>query len=187
MISDAMNAGVSRGGLQSRTEIRVLICYILYNLKEPIDIERLKERLHFEGIANYFEIAFAIGDLEENGNIKVEFEENGRKFYGPSGDCDNIVSALGNTVPFTIRERSLDIADQIVSRRRNERGNKVDIEKIEQGFYVTCTVMEKDAQLVSVKLLVPDEESALIVKENFLNNPMLVLLNATNGLLGTKI
>ena len=187
MISDAMNAGVNPGGLQSRTEIRVLICYILHNLKEPIELERLKERLHFEGIANYFEIAFAISDLEENGNIVVDSEENGAKFYVASGDCDNIVSALGNSVPFSIRERSLDIADQIVSRRRNERSNKVDIEKTKNGVYVTCSVMEKDAELVAVKLLVPDDESALIIKENFLNNPMLALLNATNGLLGTKI
>lgn len=187
MISDAMNAGVNPGGLQSRTEIRVLICYILYNLKEPIELERLKERLHFEGIANYFELAFAIADLEENGNIKVEFEENGAKFYVASGYSKDIVEALGNTVPFTIRERSLEIAERIISRRRNERTNKVNIEKIENAVYVTCTVMERDAELISVKLMVPDEESALIIRENFLNDPMQVLLNATNGLLGTKI
>ena len=67
MFSDAMSAGVNPGGLQSRTEIRVLICYVLQYSSAPLPLDKLKERLHFEGIANYFETSYAISDLEESG------------------------------------------------------------------------------------------------------------------------
>ena len=187
MYSDALTAGVNPGGLNSRTEIRVLICYILNNIKAPISLERLKERLHFDGIANYFEVAFAISDLEENGNIGVFEEENGIKYYVATGDCSEIAKALGNSVPFSVRERSLEIANQIIARRNNQRNNTVSKEKTEYGIFVTCSVMDNERTLASVSLLVPDEETADVVIDNFLNNPIDVLLKATQGLTGTKI
>ncbi len=187
MYSDALTAGVTPGGLNSRTEIRVLICYILDNIKEPIALERLKERLHFDGIANYFEVAFAITDLEENGNIGVFEEENGLKFYVATGDCSEISKALGNSVPFSVRERSLEIANQVIERRRNQRNNKVNKEKTEFGVYVTCSVMDNELTLASISILVPDDETANTVVDNFLNDPIKVLLKATEGLTGTKI
>lgn len=187
MFSDAISAGVNPGGLRSRTEIRVLICYILTNINESVPLERVKERLHFDGIANFFETAYAITELEENGNIGVEREENGLKYYAPTGECKSIVEALGNSVPFTVRERAIEITEDILNRRRSERDNKVIKEKCQDGYYITCSVMELDRELVSVKLLVPDEQTADRVKERFYENPMQVLVNATNGLTGTKI
>ncbi len=187
ILSDAMSAGVNPGGLQSRTEIRVLICYLLTNSKVPLPLERVKEQLHFQGIANYFEVAFAIADLEENGNIGVAYEEDNLKFYVATGDCKNIAEALGNSVPLTVRERTVEIADKIIQRRTNERENRVTKEITEDGIYITCTCLDGSREMVSVKLLVPDDESADIVKENFLENPIQVLINATAGLTGEKI
>lgn len=187
MFSDAMSAGVNPGGLQSRTEIRVLICYVLQNSSAPLPLDKLKERLHFEGIANYFETSYAVSDLEDSGNIGVAFEEKGLKYYIAAGDSKNIAEALGNSVPLTIRERTMEISEQIIKRRKNERENKVEINKVENGVYVTCTVLDGDRDLVSVKLLVPDTDIAETVKENFLNNPMQVLINSTDGLIGAKL
>ncbi len=187
MYSDALTAGVKHGGLHSRTEIRVLICYILDNLSVPVSLERVKERLHFDGIANYFELTFAITELEENGNIGVVEEEDGVKYYIATGDCSEIAKALGNSVPFSVRERALEIAKQVIDRRRNQRENKVFKEKTEHGVYVTCSVMDRDLELATVKLLVPDDNTANIVTENFLKDPISVLAKATEGLTGTKI
>ncbi len=187
MLSDAMSAGVNPGGLQSRTEIRVLICYLLQNSKSPVPLDRIKERLHFEGISNYFETTFAISDLEASGNIGVVSEENGLKFYIATGDCKNIAEALGNSVPLSVRERTMEISEEIIRRRNNERDHKVTKTLTENGFYITCSVMDGQREMVSVKLLVPDDETAEAVKENFLKDPMQILINATTGLTGTKI
>ena len=187
MFSDAMTAGVNPGGLQSRTELRVLICYLLHNSSVPLPLDSVKERLHFEGIANYFETAYAIAELEENGTIRSVEEENGKKYYVSTDECDNIAVTLGNSVPFSVRESALEIADKISDRNRNERENRVLKEKCDNGVYITCSVMDRELELVTVKLLVPDDETAETVKENFLNSPVDVLVNATAGLTGTKI
>lgn len=187
MQSDAMNAGVNPGGLQSRIEIRVLLCYILSNISSPIPLDLLKERLHFEGIANYFEISFAITELLENQNIELYSDSEDIKLYCITKIGKDISNALGNNVPFSIRERGIELANEVIDRCKFERDNRVSIDKCDNGFYVKCSVMEKDLVLASVTLLVPDSETADAVKNNFLNNPIEALANITATLTGSKI
>ena len=187
VFSDAITAGVNPGGLQSRTEIRVLICYILSNSREPLPLERVKERLHFDGIANYFETAYAISDLEESGNITVSENADGKKLYVANEETKSIAEALGTSVPFSVRERSMDIVKEIISRRKNERENKVLIENTESGMYITCSIMDNDFELASIKLLIPDEDTGKAIKENFLKNPVELLAKITETLIETKL
>lgn len=187
MLSDAMDAGVNPGGLQSRLEIRILLCYILANTDDPIPLDIVKEKMHFEGIANYFETAFAISELEENKNICVSGQDGNTKLYAITNEGRDVAENLGSDVPFSIRERCLQISREVVARRRNERENRVSKVKTENGVYVTCSIMEKEMELVSVKILVPDDETAGTVENRFLDNPMETLINATSVLIGAKI
>lgn len=184
---DAMNAGVNPGGLQSRLEIRVLICCILDNTTSPVPLNNLIERLHFEGIANYFESKFAMSELEENGCIYCVDIEDRDDLYDITADGKTISLNLGKDVPFSVRERSLEIAEELIQLNKNKREHIVKKEISENGIYVTCRVMEKDLELVSVRMLVPDESTAEIVKNNFLKKPMETLIAATTSLTGTKL
>ena len=187
MLGDAMNAGVNPGGLQSRTEIRVLICYLLHNIASPLPLDTVKEKLHFEGISNYFETAFAIGELEESNNIKCVRYDKSTKYYAPDGDCATIAANLGNSVPLSIRERAIEICEEIISREKNEQNNKFSKVAAENGIYVTCTVMDNQLELASIRILVPDDQAAETVKENFFKNPIETLIKATEGLMGKKL
>lgn len=187
MQTDAMNAGVAPGGLKSRIEIRVLICYILVNSDLPVPLEAVKEQMHFRGIANYFETAYAIADLTDNGTITENINDSGIKLYSPTDEAKKVAGALSASLPFSVKEKALAIARGAVDRLRYERENKVLVEKAENGFYVTCSVMEKDIEVVSIKLLVPDDETAGTVKDNFLSDPVETLVNATAALTGSQI
>ena len=187
MLSDALNAGVNPGGLQSRTEIRVLICYILDNIPSPVPLESVKEQLHFEGIANFFELTVAIAELSDSGHITSSAEGDGKSLFTITDDGRNVAKTLATGLPTSVKEHSLKIAERIVKRATSERQNKVTVEKGELGLYVTCTIMEGELELASVKLLVPDDETALTVRENFLNNPTETLLNITSALTGMRI
>ena len=182
-----MNAGVNPGGLQSRTDIRVLICYLVHNSKNPLPLEKVKEKLHFNGIANYFETAFAISELVENNTITASTDSDGTVYYKGTADCSNIAKSIGNSLPFSVREDAIEICNEIINRNKNERANKFSQEKCEFGVYVTCSVMENNHELASVKLLVPDEATANAVKENFLTNPRAVLIKATENLTNMKL
>lgn len=187
MLSDALNAGLRPGGLQSRTEIRVLICFLLNNIAVPVPLESVKEQLHFEGIANFFELSVAVEELCDSGHITAVSAENGKKLYSIADEGRNVANTLSFGLPLSVKEHSLEIANRIVKRTANEQQHTVLIEKTELGLYVTCTVMEGEMKLASVNLLVPDDETAAAVKENFLNDPAKTLLNITAGLTGMKL
>lgn len=187
MQTDAINAGVAPGGLKSRIEIRVLICYILVNSASPVPLEAVKEQLHFSGIANYFETAYAIADLSENGTITETVDQDGIKLYSPTDEAQKVSGALAASLPFSVKEKALAISESVVDRLKYEKENKVTIEGTDKGFYVTCSVMEKDIEVVSIKLLVPDEETAKTVKDNFLSDPVETLVKATAAMTGSEI
>ena len=186
MQTDAMNAGVNPGGLKSRVEIRVLICYLLSNSERAVPLEKVKEQLHFGGIANYFEIALAITELNENGTIE-SFEEDGEMLFKANAESRRVSDALGSGLPYSVKEKALAITKTIVTRRNNERNNEIEIKETDFGFYITCSVLEKDHTLASVSLLVPDKETALSIKSKFIENPMETLIRATEVLTDNKI
>ena len=90
MEKDALSAGVSKvGGLFSTAEIKILVCYILSALNAPVPGRMLADVLHYEGIANCFEVNDAIAALCESGHLKPADEkddtyvitDNGRQIF----------------------------------------------------------------------------------------------------------
>ena len=72
MERDAVSAGVSEiGGLFSTADIRILICYLLSSIKDPVPGRKLADLLHFEGIANCFEVNDSIAFLLNNGQLRL--------------------------------------------------------------------------------------------------------------------
>lgn len=167
---DALTAGIQPGGLVNRTEIRILICYILKSIAEPIPAEPLKELLHFGGIANYFEVSYAIAELEKAGHLQAE-QAFGTQCYGICPSGVEIAQTLETALPLTVREKACALTLKMLTRKQHEMENRVDMEDCPQGCYVSCTVLEGNVPQMSLRLLVPDRMSAGVIKNAFLNNP----------------
>ena len=91
MEKDAVSAGVSEiGGLFSTAEVRILICYIISSINQPVPGRMLGDLLHYEGIANVFEVNDSIASLCESGQLKV-FNEDEDKL---SDDKKSLLSSL---------------------------------------------------------------------------------------------
>ena len=187
MEMDATNAGVAPGGLTNRTEIRVLICYLLKAIGQPVPYNFLTDKLSAEGIANYFELCDAVFDLEEAGHISSLVDSNGKKTYLVTPSGADVADTLERTVPNVIRDRACSYIIKLLARVRNEKENDVIIEPAEKGFRVTCRVLDTDKELMSVSMLVPNEACASTVKESFLNNPTETFIKVTEALLDHKL
>ena len=170
------------GGITSRTEIRILICYILKTIDKPIPSIVLKEVLHYEGIANYFEVSYAISELETNGHIQVVAEDGDKHFIVSATGVD-IAKTLESNLPITIRKLSCDSITKRLSRIRHEKENRVTIKILEKGCIVTCSVLEGTNEVLTVSLFVPDEDCAKKIKESFLDDPTSVFIGVTNIML----
>jgi len=80
---------------------------------------------------------------------------------------------LEDNIALTVKERAIECAMGLLEKEKNEKENKVTIEKLESGYNVKCTISGGDIELMSVSLFLADYEQARIVKKNFYKNPQL--------------
>ena len=51
---NAFDAGVSLGGLRNKTQIRILIAFLVKSVKDPLSESMAIEAVQAHGLANYF-------------------------------------------------------------------------------------------------------------------------------------
>lgn len=169
MENDALSAGVSKvGGLFNTAEIKILVCYILSSLNVPVPGRMLADILHYEGIANCFEVNDAIASLCKSGHLMLADEKDDTYVITDNGRL--IAETLKTTLPLTVKDRAYKAALKMVSRFRNAKESTTKITHEEGKTYITCSAMDGNCPFISVKLLVADEEQALFIKDRFLND-----------------
>lgn len=171
MERDAISANVSKGGLKNTTEIKILVLYLLMNISEPLPASQLANLLHLNGIANTFEITDAFDQLSKSGLID-EPEEFSECFIINDKGRD-AGQTLQSRVPFTVREKSLTLAKKMLERNRHIKETDIRIDRTEDGVFITCAALENDKKVMSFTLQAADDDMALLMKENFLDDPAL--------------
>lgn len=169
MENDAIGAGVRNGGLFSTTEIRILICYILNAIKEPVPAMMLSNILHFEGIANGFEVSDAISNLEKNGQIAPVDDESTYYEITPLGS--SVADELDSSLSLTVRKRAYIATLKMLAKIKNAKGTRFKISNENGHSYITCSAVDGKVTLIEVKMLIPDEKSGTFIREKFLENP----------------
>lgn len=159
--------GVRPGGLYDSREIKVLICYMLSGVAEPLSRDTVTEILTDGEMANLFETSAAIDDLVSRGNVTET--ENGLLAITESGRAS--AEQLYDLIPYTLRDRSQKAAMKLLARARNERDAAVDITPLDQGYAVKCSIDKTDVPMMSFTLRVTDETMAKAVRERFLDDP----------------
>ncbi|MCQ2479378.1 MAG: DUF4364 family protein, partial [Clostridia bacterium] len=164
---DAFFEGVEPGGLRSRGEIRLLICYIVCKVDGGITRNQLTDIICQKSLANYFEISQALSDVIKNGNVRCEFDD-GEEYLFPT-DLGKVNTAqLEDDLPYTVKETALNAALEMLTKFKRERENDIKIEPHGTGYDVMLSVLDGDDRLLSVTLYVADEEQAHAVKEKYL-------------------
>ena len=169
----AFTNGIEPGGLRSIADIRILVCYILNSVKAPLSSENIIDICQQKSIANYFEVTDAISALESRGCISriPEISNNTTTYYQVEEAGKGIAENLDVALPRSVRDKALEAAAQMMSEAKIEKENKVEIERISNGYNVTCHVSGGSRDLMSFTLYVPDLYQARMVKRNFYRNP----------------
>lgn len=169
MERDAISAGVNKiGGLFSSADVKILICYILSSIDEPVPGTMMGEVLHHEGIANIFEVSDALASLTETGHIKELDDEDGAFVVTDNGR--DVAETLRTSLSTVVKDRAYAAVIKMLARFKNSKQTDFRISREDERTYLTCSALDKDFPFMSVKLLVADEDQALFIKEKFLNN-----------------
>lgn len=174
MAFDTFDEGVTLGGVRSKNEIRILICYLLSCVKENMDKELVVQAITIDELANYFEVSAAFDDLIKNGNIKESEIVDGTQTYELTDNGQMIANQLESILSYTVKEKAYVKAIQLLGEKKKRRENSVDIKKTENGFDVICKISGGDMDLLTFTLYAPTFEQAMVMKKNFFDNPSTV-------------
>lgn len=164
MDNQAFTAGVRVGGLSDRTEIKILLCYLLSALKEPITQNQLIECVCGQELVNYFEMQNALQHLLDSNLIKED--ENGFTIL-PEGR--EIAEQLGGNVSTTVKRYAYTMATKLLQYDALKRQNHIKITPVEGGGYLLhCSIEDDNFCIFSVDIHMPDEESAKYAGEQFI-------------------
>lgn len=170
MDNDTLTVGVSPDGIKNRTDIRVLICYMLDQFDEPLTKSDLIELIFTNQYANYLETLSAIEHLIGNDHLMYN-EKTDALILAPLGK--RVSDDLSSRLPNSIRQKSRAAIDKLLSRRRNERENGFITEEQDGGFRVTCVIGSKapETGAMSVSLFLPNEARVKDARERFFDDP----------------
>ena len=159
----------SSRGTPHQNQIRILICYLLSSVDAPLSRQDIIGIMQDNGLANYFEVTDALAELLGNGNITADAEHP--DLLSATRQARMIAKQFDAAVPLSVRERAVSAAVNLLAAAKRERENKVEINRTERGYNVTCHVSGGDMELMSFSLYVPDLFQARMVKRNFHRAP----------------
>ncbi len=174
MAFDTFDEGIAPGGLRSKNEIKILICYLYETVKDKMSQSLIVEAIRSDELANFFEIVVAFEELASDGTLIKSDIVDGEQTYVLSANGRVIANQLETTLAHSVKRKSYDCAIRLLSQRKTARENFVDIEKTENGFSVNCRVSGGEIDLFSFTLYAPNLEQAEVMKQNFLSYPQTV-------------
>ncbi len=157
--------------LSSAHDVKVLLCYLLEKLKDPVTEDQLYEIVIDSGVINYFHYTEAMESLVKNNSIKkisrdgkiyIELEEKGR-----SG-----ADYFNDTIPYYFRKQLLKSALYYFAELRHKRDAEIGVVPLENGCEVNCRIKDADYDLMRLSLYAPDEEQAELVKSKIMLDPV---------------
>ena len=164
MDNKAITAGVRIGGLNDRTEIKILLCYLLSALGQPITQNQLIEVVCGQELVNYFEMQSALQHLLDQKLIKED--QNG---YSILPDGKEVARQLENVVSATVRRYAYTMATNILQYEALKKQNKTEISPVDGGGYnLKCSIEDNDFTIFSMNILMPDRKSAEFAGEQFI-------------------
>ncbi|MBQ1991758.1 MAG: DUF4364 family protein [Clostridia bacterium] len=162
------NSGIAPGGLRNSEQIKILLCFLMYQTNKPVTSDFICGVLQKCGAANYFEASQSFAELVEVGQIVSSNDEKGAFVLAESGKY--IVLNLSDELPLALRENTLEAYKQVLHQCDIKQENTVTLHNKNNKTYVECTVNDGDNPLLKVNLYVPSTEQASLVRNTFYNN-----------------
>ncbi len=167
---DPFNYGVEEGGLRELGQIKILICYLLNAVGDELPRHLLDQALQNDGLCSFWNISIALSALKENGMIEEITKEDVVCYrITPSGKAS--AGELETAIPLVVRERTVYRAAALLKKAKAVKENKISIAKAQDGYTVSCTIPDRDMELMTVRLGVSDSLQANLIKEKFLEDP----------------
>ena len=160
MAGNAFTFGVKPGGLTDRSQVSILLCYLI-RTAAPLCRQDIENALLGEQLVNYFELAGSLADLEDQGLVTVD--ENGGYHITPKGI--SVTDELGfDLLPRSVRETAIRAVIRAQQWVRKAAQHQTQVTKTDQGYVVHCSINELGSEVFGLSFTLPDPLTAEMVK-----------------------
>lgn len=150
--------------------VKILICYLLYRIKKPVDSEQLYDIAVTSGIINYFFYQDAMDYLIKSESVTVTKNENS-SLYSLTEKGINCAKTLRGYVPKSYRDKIVQAALRYFARIKYENEVKIEYIELKNGYYVHLRCLDIGDDLLDLKLFAPDRTQAEMIGKNIMLNP----------------
>lgn len=131
MENNAFTEGIAPGGLRTKNDIRILLCYLLTSVGAPIRRDDIIRIMQENSLCNYFEVTEAIAELTEKGAFLTDPDDPQALTAGP--DAREIAEQLTGAIPLSVRDKAVAAALNLLAQAKREKENRVVIKKNRRG------------------------------------------------------
>ena len=127
-----------------------------------------------DGLVNYFDFVSCFAELLETGNIE-EIREGEIEKYCVTAQGSEVADSLESNLLITIRDKSLKNALRLLSFKKRGANLRCTGGLREDGRYdICCSIREKNEEMVSISLVLDNEQQYEKMKANFYDKPEIV-------------
>ena len=149
------------------TLYKLIILYMLDKLDFPLTNGQISEFILDKGYTTYFTLQQAISEMVEAGFIREDTTHN-RTYYHLTDEGTDTIKFFHNNISPAIQN---DIHSFLAEKRyelKNEISVKADYYQVSSLEYaVRCQIIESDAPLIDMTLIVPTKEEATTIANNW--------------------
>ena len=182
--SNAFTAGIKPGGLTNDFEVKILICFLLDNMKDIITTSQLQEVVAESGFVNYFELAEAISELRASEHIICLKTQSGEEILTLSETGIKTSKAFSDTLPATVKEKTLELCQKKIQYKKRKDEIDVSYEKVSDGYQLKLSFKDIGTDLLNMKIFIPTEKQCAEIKEQIYRNPTIIYSGILSLLLG---
>lgn len=149
------------------TLYKLIVLYLLDRVSFPITVAQVSDLILEKEYTNYLTLQQVLNELVDNGLINSKTLVN-RTHLQITQEGRNTLSYFENRISDTIKDEVCNYLKIHELEMRNESSIQSNYYKTVHGEFETeLTAMDKDVNLVTVRLTVPTEELAISICENW--------------------
>lgn len=184
MSFNAFVGGIEPGGLTNDFEVKILICFLLKKIEQPLSFEQLNEILQKTGFVNYFEFVEAISELQKTEHILTEMDENGEEVFKLTEIGGVTAQTFHHTLPLTVREKTVEAARELIQMQKQLEETEVRYHAVEDGYVLSMKMKDIGSDLMNLSVFIPGEDECVEIRERIYGDPLLLYKTLLSVLVG---
>ena len=171
---NAFVGGIEPGGLTNDFEVKILICFLLKKIEQPLSFDQVNEILQKTGFVNYFEFVEAVSELQKTEHVLLTTDENGQEVFQLSEIGEAMAQTFHHTLPLTVREKTVESARELSQMQKLLEETVVRYHAVDDGYILTMKLKDIGSDLMDLSVFVPSEDECVEIRERIYADPLLL-------------